>query len=109
MAIPRLRTTVFWLALALDVVLLLALGALWRSQPKRGEDPPAPMPVAAKSDQSPAEPKIRVELFRWSATIWFRVWDDTTRKPVQFAHVAIKNFNFADDLGLYDTGIGDGG
>jgi hypothetical protein len=100
MRAPKLRLAPFWIAVALNVVLVVALVAALFHQRMRtdhGESHAAP---AAAVVPAKVEPEVTRQVTRQRHRLFFRVVDaDGEKEPIGLARVAIVNGNLAPELG----------
>ena len=100
MRIPKLRSATFWIAVFLDVIVLVSLLTVLFNQRKRTDDRgPQPAP-AAKIEPAKLDAVVsHHQVSRRPYKLWFRIVDADDQKPLGLARVVIDNGNLGPELG----------
>ncbi len=98
MRIPTPGIAAFWVAVSLDVVLLLALAAVGIN-PRTTRESRQPAAAVARVADPKAEPRVTARVIPRLHEVWLRVVDAEGAKPIGRARVVIDNGNLGSDLG----------
>jgi hypothetical protein len=99
MRVPKLRSAAFWIAVSLDVILVVAMASVLFNHGKRTDDRGPQAKPSAKVAPAKVEPEVSRHVTRQPRRIRFRVVDAAGAKPVALARVVIDNGNLVPELG----------